>query len=221
MKAAARLLKLRAQVDALTLRERLMLFAGVLVVIGGLWEALLARPLEAREIAASAQIATIRDRLEQLDQAMELAARGIGDGMPDQRDRIRALEQQVAASEESIRVFTSDLVDPTQMREVLEELIERQRGLRLVRAGNLEVRSLIERDESAAAGSGEPMLYRHGLTLELEGSYVDCLRYLEAVERLPWRLYWGALQLETVDYPMNAIRVDIFTLSLEEDWIGV
>jgi MSHA biogenesis protein MshJ len=220
MKLADRIKKLHVSVDALTLRERLMLFAGVLVVAGGLWEALLAGPLEARELVLSGQIETAKDRLDQLDQAMTLAAQGIGDGMPAHLERLRMLQLQVEATEETVRVFTTDLVTPTQMRLVLEELIDRQRGLRLVKASNLDVKPLIERDNAAAA-TDEPMLYRHGLKLELEGSYLDCLEYLSAVERLPWKLYWGALALRTEDYPSNSITIEIFTLSLDREWIGV
>jgi len=65
------------------------------------------------------------------------------------------------------------------------------------------------------------MLFRHGLRLELEGSYLDFLDYLDAVERLPWQLYWGTLSLNTQEYPRNEISIEIFTLSLDEDWIGV
>lgn len=220
MKAADRIKKLQVSVDALTLRERLMLFVGVLVVAGGLWEALLARPLEAREVMLSGQISSAQDRLTAIDQAMTLAAQGIGDGMPAQLERIRLLEQQVQATEETVRVFTSDLVGPTQMRTVLEELIDRQQGLRLVRASNLDVRPLIEQDESASEPV-DAMLYRHGLKLELEGSYLDCLEYLAAVERLPWQLYWGSLSLNTENYPTNSITIEIFTLSLDQEWIGV
>jgi MSHA biogenesis protein MshJ len=99
-------------------------------------------------------------------------------------------------------------------------LIDRQRGLRLIRASNLDVKPLIEQD-GAGGQSGEPMLYRHGLRLELEGTYLDCLEYLGAVERLPWKLYWGALDLRTEDFPTNAISIEIFTLSLDREWIGV
>lgn len=220
MKPGDRIRKLQVAVDALTLRERLMLFIGVLVVAGGLWEALLARPLEAREAVLSGQITTAQQRLTQIDQAMTLAAQGIGDGMPAYLERLRILEQQVAETEETVRVFTTDLVTPMQMRSVLEELIERQQGLELVRASNLSVRPLVERDETAGE-SDEPMLYRHGLRLELEGSYLDCLDYLAAVERLPWKLYWGSLSLSMEFYPDNAISIEIFTLSLDQEWIGV
>jgi MSHA biogenesis protein MshJ len=220
MKLRERLLKLRVAVDALTLRERLMLFVGVLVVAGGLWEALLARPLEAREAILSGQIMTAKNRLDQIDQAMNLAAQGIGDGMPAHLERLRLLEQQVETTEQTVRIFTTDLVTPTQMRLVLEELIERQRGLKLVRVSNLDVRPLLEPDD-ASDESDEPMLFRHGLKIELEGSYLDCLEYLSAVEHLPWKLYWGALSLHTTDYPQNAISIEIFTLSLEQEWIGV
>lgn len=220
MKPADRIKRLQVAVDGLTLRERLMLFAGVLVVVGGLWEALLAGPLESRELVLSGQIETARDRLDQLDQAMTLAAAGIGDGMPAHLERLRMLQQQVEATEETVRVFTTDLVTPTQMRLVLEELIDRQTGLRLVKASNLDVKPLVERDD-AAGETDEPMLYRHGLKLELEGNYLDCLQYLSTVERLPWKLYWGALGLRTDDYPTNVITIEIFTLSLDQEWIGV
>jgi MSHA biogenesis protein MshJ len=217
--ARERLRRLSTAIDALTLRERLMVFACLLVVTIWLWNALLLGPLDARETLVSQEIARSQQRLTQMNEAMTLAAEGIGDGLGGQADRRLALQRQLDATEETVRVFTSDLVDPSQMRHVLEELIRKQRGLTLIRASNLEVRPLIEAD--AEEPTQEPMLYRHGLRLEVQGSYLDCIAYLEAVERLPWRFYWGGLRLEAHDYPTNTIAVEIFTLSLDEDWIGV
>jgi MSHA biogenesis protein MshJ len=47
------------------------------------------------------------------------------------------------------------------------------------------------------------------------------LRYLEDVERLPWHIYWSRLELETEEYPVNDIVIELATLSLDEEWIGV
>jgi MSHA biogenesis protein MshJ len=224
-----RLLKVAQSVDRLSLRERLFLFAAVLTVLAGAWEALLAAPLDARQKVAGEKIAALHQRLETLNQSISAAADGISEGMPSQLDRLRALRARVAEGDDAVRVYTTDLVDPAQMRLVLEELIRRQSGLRLLSATNLEPRPLFEDTEHAgdaskdapAAGSAAPKLYRHTLVLRIEGSYLDCLEYLRAVERLPWHLYWSRFELKTSDYPTNTFLIEVRTLSLDKEWIGV
>ena len=200
----------------------------MLVVLGGLWEAVLAAPLAAREQAASAKITTLKQRLDQLNESVAVAAAGMSEGMPNQLDRLRLLRQRVAEGEEAVRVYTSDLIDPSQMRLVLEELIRRQQGLTLISATNLAVQPLFETVEgeggeasAAASSDAAPKLYEHTLVLTLRGGYLDCLKYLETVERLPWHLYWAHMDFATDTYPLNTIVIELKTLSLEEEWIGV
>jgi MSHA biogenesis protein MshJ len=223
-----RIVKLAQSIDRLNLRERLFLFAAGLVVVGGLWEAALAAPLGARERIATDKVAALQGRLQQLDTAVNAAASGLSEGMPSQIDRLRALRERVAAGDDEVRVFTTDLVNPAEMRLVLEELLRRQAGLTLVSATNLAARPLVADDEEAqtgatvaAAPSAAPKLYRHTLVLKLEGSYLDCLSYLQAVERLHWHLYWARLELSSDDYPRNQIVLELRTLSLSQEWIGV
>jgi MSHA biogenesis protein MshJ len=216
-------------VDHLSLRERLFLFGAVLVVLGGLWEALLAAPLDARERLAAEQIASLQERLNQVNESVVVAAEGMSDGVPGQLDRLRVLRDRVKHGDQAVLLATSDLIDPAQMRAVLEELIRSQTGLELLSATNLEVRPLF--DDAASedeAGTTDPIvppegpkLYQHTLVLTLRGSYLDCLRYLEAAERLPWHLYWARLELKADSYPLNTIVIELRTLSLEEGWIGV
>ncbi|HEX7061732.1 MAG TPA: MSHA biogenesis protein MshJ [Woeseiaceae bacterium] len=216
----ARLQALLGKVDALTLRERLLLFAAAVAVLLALWEALLEGPITARAEGASARIETLRREIGKLNDSVSAAAGAIGDGAPGKLRRLELLRRSVDQTAESIHVFTSDLVDPRQMRAVLEDLIRRQKGLRLVSMSSLPVESLAT-GEAGAAESGEPQLYRHGLVLVMQGSYLDCMQYLRSVEALPWQLYWARLELENDEYPMNRILIELHTLSLEEDWIGV
>lgn len=223
MTTRARLSSILQSVDNLTLRERLFVFIAILAVVGGAWEAFLAGPLSAREAAAQTRIEASRQRLSQLDSALNLAAQGIGDGMSGHVERLQSLRRQVEEGQEAIRVFTSDLIDPTQMRLVLEDLLKRQRALTLVRAANLEVQPLVEAESASGTAimQDTPMLYRHGLVLELEGSYLDCLAYLKDVEQLPWQIFWHSMRVDTQTHPRNRIVIELYTLSLEEDWIGV
>jgi MSHA biogenesis protein MshJ len=215
--------KLIANIDALSLRERLFVFAAMLLVLGGAWEALLATPLGEREALASAKIESTQARIAELDAAIATAAHGIGDGMADYRERLRVLEQQVAAGEESVRIFTTDLIDPAQMRFVLGDLVRQHPGVRLVSAISQPVKPLIEAEveEAGAPADAGPTLYRHTLVLVLEGGYLACLAYLKSAERLPWQLYWGSLEIETEEYPRSRITIELHSLSLEPEWIGV
>jgi MSHA biogenesis protein MshJ len=224
----ARVEKIRQSVDRLSLRERLFLFAAALFVVGGLWEAVLAAPLAAREQIANDKVTALEGRLRQLDASLTTTTNGLSEGVPEQLERLRALRARVAATDEEMRIFTTDLVDPAEMRTVLEELLRRQAGLKLVSAVNRAAEPVLA-DEERAPGealpenpsSDAPRLYRHSLVLELEGNYLDCLRYVESVERLPWHIYWSRLELETDEYPTNRILIELTTLSLDEEWIGV
>jgi MSHA biogenesis protein MshJ len=162
---------------------------------------------------------------------LSVAAAGVGEGMPEQAARLQALRESVRARDEEMRVFTTDLVDPAQMRVVLEELLRRQNGLTLVSAVNLPALPVFD-DESAepsgdssasdaAEASDAPKLYRHSFVLKLRGNYLDCLRYLEDVERLPWHIYWSRFELDADEYPLNDISIEVVTLSLDREWIGV
>jgi MSHA biogenesis protein MshJ len=215
--------KIAASIDRLSLRERLFVLAAGLVILGGIWEAGLAAPLAAREEAASEKVVALRDRLQQLDASIQAAANGMSEGMPGQFDRLRALRERVAAGDEEVRVFTTDLIDPAQMRLVLEELLRRQGNIELVSATNLPARPLVvHEDEGPAPHDVQgPQLYRHTLVLTLRGTYLDCLTYLQTVEKLPWQIYWSRLELAVDRYPRNDIVLELRTLSLDEEWIGV
>lgn len=227
-----RLAKLAQSVDRLSLRERLFVLAAGLFVVGGLWEAVLAGPLTAREQRANGRVTALQARLLELDASLSAAAAGVSEGVPDQLARLQALRASVQARDEEMRVFTTDLVDPAQMRAVLEELLRRQDGLTLVSAVNLPAQPMLD-DEGASTppadptssaaepASDAPKLYRHSFVLRLRGNYLDCLRYLEDVERLPWQIYWSRLELATDEYPVNDIVIELATLSLDEEWIGV
>ncbi len=211
-------------IDALSLRERLFVFAAVLMVMGGVWEATLAGPLAARKDIARNQIAAAAERLAQLDETIVITASGMDGGLTNEQvDRVQALRQQVTAQDETVRVFTTDLIDPGQMRFVIEDLIQQHAGLELVRASNIPVESLIDdkADDAASRTAPGSELYRHGLAIELEGNYLSLLKYLNAIERLPWRIYWGRLDLKTLDYPTIQILIELHTLSLDAEWIGV
>lgn len=65
----------------------------------------------------------------------------------------------------------------------------------------------------------EELLYRHGVQLVLQGSYLDMVAYMEQLERMPSQLFWGKAKLEAEDYPKTRLTLTLYTLSLDTKWI--
>ena len=47
------------------------------------------------------------------------------------------------------------------------------------------------------------------------------LEYLRALERLRWRIYWQTLELDNTHYPLDRVRIELSTLSLDRTWLGL
>jgi MSHA biogenesis protein MshJ len=47
------------------------------------------------------------------------------------------------------------------------------------------------------------------------------LAYLADLERLPWRMYWGNLDLKVGEYPQSTLVLKLYTLSLDKTWMSL
>jgi len=208
---------LMAKMDALSLRERGMLFATCLVILIALWYGVLQQPLSTRAERMSDEIEDLQTRIQSTNQAVEVQITQLSQTDNQIRVRLAQVERRITELTETLEDYTAQLIEPSEMARVLEGVLERQAKLRLLRIRNLGAEPLETDDENPR----EISLYKHSLEIEVEGSYMAVLDYLRDLEGLPWRFYWQVLELESEEYPRNHIRIQVGTLSLTEDWIGV
>jgi MSHA biogenesis protein MshJ len=67
----------------------------------------------------------------------------------------------------------------------------------------------------------DELLYRHGVQVVLQGSYLDMVSYMESLERLPAQLFWGKATLDAQEYPKARLTLTLYTLSLDTKWISL
>ena len=208
---------LRNRMDALTLRERVSVFATAIALLATVWYLGLMQPLAQEAELLRGEIQTLSMRVDAVNRDLDAQMLQFAGTGTATRNRLALIQQRIDEVNETLGDYAAELIDPTEMAQVLEGVLERQTSLRLVRMRNLggEVLSATGEDEDAAT------LYKHGLEIEFEGSYLACLEYLKELEALPWRLYWQLFELQSQDYPTNLIRIHVSTLSLDEEWIGV
>ncbi|MGB5258390.1 MAG: hypothetical protein WBN44_14140 [Woeseiaceae bacterium] len=203
------------KIDALSVRERLLVLVTALVLIGAAWHALLMQPLQQRAAQTRAELNALEQRIVAANQNLEEQILQLAGGGDEQRTRIASLQQRIDEINATLGNHAAELIDPAEMAQVLEGVLTEQSRLTLVRIRNTTPESL-----SSDEDPGAVTFYKHGLEIEIEGSYAACVEYLDAIEALPWRLYWQVLELDVLEYPRNRIRLEVGTLSLDEEWIG-
>lgn len=204
-----------AKIDAFSLRERLLVLITAMTLMGAVWHMLLMQPLEQRATRTRAELAALEQRIAAANQNLEDQILQLAGGGDEHRSRIASLRHRIDEINAALGDHAAELIDPAEMAQVLEGVLKEQSRLTLVRIRNTTPDPL-----SADEGPDALTFYRHGLEIEVEGSYAACLDYLNAIEALPWRLYWQILELDVIEYPRNRIRLEVGTLSLDEEWIG-
>ncbi|MGL4317259.1 MAG: type II secretion system protein GspM [Pseudomonas sp.] len=210
-------------------REQWLALLVGLSLLGVLYLLLVGDPqgvsLSKREAAVSAA------KTRQVEAANAIAElQGKLDADPNRAYR-SALLAASASREELIKQIdqeTDELVTPEKMREVLDDLLHKQAGLRLVGLESFSEPVQLPAVPAATA-SGEKVaaapvvLYRHGLVLKLEGGYFDLLGYLQAIQNSPWKLNWDSLDYQVGEAgPGKAqISLKLYTLSSKAGWVGV
>lgn len=213
-----RLNVLRQRIDALSLRERAMLFAAAVAVIVFISSYLVFSPMFARQAALRAQLGQQQARIAAID--AEITARVQAHAAdPDAAvvARIAAMRTETAALAERLRTMDSALVTPRQMAPLLEAMLKTNGKLRLEALATVPEAAPVA--ATTGAGAGTPLFYRHGVELTVSGSYADMLAYMAALEAMPTRLFWGGAKLDASAWPSARLTLSVYTLSLDPTWM--
>jgi len=211
--------RLNERYAALSQRERLML--ALAVVLGPLLigHSLFVDPVRARARGLESGIATQSASAVQLQaEVVNLQQQLKIDPDAGRKAELAALVGERDKLDEQLRQFGSVLVRPEEMNGLLERLLARHAGLRLVSLKTLAPQSVLQPGDGAKDSDGKPVergfdLYRHGVEIRLEGSYGQLQAYLSQLEKLQQRLLWGQLSYRVLDYPKAELALTVYTLS--------
>ncbi|MBC7456168.1 MAG: type II secretion system protein M [Massilia sp.] len=221
------------RIDALTLRERAMLFAGAAGVLIFMVFFFALNPNYARQRNMLQEMAQQQDKIAvvEVEIAQTIEAHTID---PDAADRARLAKIRTDAQSlsASLTDMQAGMVAPERMTAMLEQIVRAHRGLRLK-----SLRTLGERapDTAAAvlagaatpvapaAAPGDPviaeLLHRHGVELVVQGSYGDLVSYMAALENMQGRIFWGSAELKVDSWPDATLSLTVYTINLDKKWL--
>ncbi|HLP98875.1 MAG TPA: type II secretion system protein GspM [Sideroxyarcus sp.] len=214
-----------AKVDAMSLRERALIFLAAAFLLVSLIDSMFLTPLLNKQKNLSSQVVQQQEKMKEIQaQIAALLDAKHADAASPQREQIRLLRQQLAEGEAYLKGRRDKLVPPEKMAELLEQVLNRNDRLQLVALNTLPVSLFIEpsADVQSAQGLGaEKQMYKHGVQITVRGSYADLLQYLTALERLPTQMFWGEAKMTVPQHPVVELQLTLYTLSLDKTWLQV
>lgn len=251
-------IKLSTKLDAMTLRERAMVFLAVVAAILFLIYTISIEPLLAKQKLLQMQIKQQQNQIAGIDTEIGFKAQGFTvDPDAPVRAKLKTVQADIDKASAGLMAVQKGLVAPDKIAPLLEHLLRGNGKLRLMSMKTLPVTGMNEAalpqaetsakpqapagtpaavaaNVAAAAAAATPapagspaaaapkpreLLYRHGVEIVLQGSYLDMVNYMDALEALPVQLFWGKARLDAQQYPNSRLTLTLYTLSLDSKWM--
>ena len=211
------LMRTGERIDGLVLRQRILLFVAAACALTFVAEAAFTGPLRAKQKRLIAEMAQQQKELSTLQTDLQRLVQGSAVD-PDAANRRRetALREELRQLNSRILEEERRFTPPDRMRRVLEELLEKNRGLSLVDLKTLPAVPIAGQRPGAAGG-----MYRHAMEITVSGSYGELYEYLRALESLPNQLYWGRAEVAVDAHPKLTLKLTVHTLSFDRAWLIV
>jgi MSHA biogenesis protein MshJ len=214
-------------------RERAILLVGGLGLLGMLWLTFVHDVLVAKQADVASSIAIAENTVvEERNRQNDIRTTYTTDPNVYAQQRQSELRDLANDANSRLNQLYGDLISPVQMTEALQTLLRSETTLDMVGFVNLSPEALIggvttpaevDADDAAAPATAIPavQVYKHGIHMVFEGSFLDTVYYLRSLEQLDSNFFWENLEFELTEYPKATISLDIYTLSTERGFLGV
>lgn len=204
------------QFEVLSRRERVLICIALLALVSIIGF----MPLESlwkKQTSISQQLKGLEQENQISVQQIELYQQRLTmDPNQDYQQRLALLQQQNQEIDAQLNEQMVDMVPADYMPELLGNLLGQVQGIKLIKFTSIAPVPLL------AVGDEKKLnLYSHGIRMSLEGDYFSVMRFVEAVEAMPDKLYWKRLDYKVAEYPKGMIDIEVYTLSLNKDFISV
>lgn len=127
-------------------------------------------------------------------------------------NKIAQYKQQNNVLAKQLENKIGSLVTPTQMAQLLEQVLRHSSALKLESMTSLPSKQLIPGNDLG--------YFIHPVSLNFRGRYFDVVNYLKILETLPVKYYWLSLNYQVDQYPWANVELKVYTLGESKDFIG-
>ncbi|MCL1078236.1 MSHA biogenesis protein MshJ [Parashewanella spongiae] len=138
----------------------------------------------------------------------------------DYRNQLKHVESEIQLLDDRLKTKFVDIVPSDKMPLLLQQLLSRSKGVRLIAMESIAPKPLLDFKDSETKMISLN-LYRHGIKLRLNTDYFSFLTFIKSIEALPNKLYWKRLDYQVIEFPQAEVELELYTLSVSKEFISV
>ena len=206
---------LQTRFNSLTDREQLIFLVTFLILLWSAWDSLVYQPMTDTTKQYSTELKTLDNHLSAYQQTIiEIERLGKLDPNLSNKTKLQQLNARLEKLKSQLGEGEKEFVSANKMASLLTDMLNQNNALKLISLETLPATTLSKSDQQS-------WVYRHGLSLTLQGSFMDTVNYLKSLESLPWRFSWDSVDYRVKQYPVAETTLRLYTLSFEENWLGL
>ena len=211
--------ELSEKTATLQMREKWLVFGGVLVLMGYLTLFYVIMPLMDEIERANTAILAQSKKTETTQQQIGLYQGALGkDPNKAVNESIEKTEASIVEVDKLLAQLTVNFISPHKMREVLTELLKSDSRIKVTEFTALPAEKV---NIDGVPANADITIYQHGIRLTVQGSYFDLQQYIKRIEDLPWQFNWKDFAYVVEDHPNAKLEIEITTISTNEQFIAI
>lgn len=207
--------KISAIVNSRSGQERLLITVTLLLTVYVSAFFIIQPRLQAMKTTVSHEIMAYKTLIENqnrnIQQMITAYKKGANPGTPK---RINDLQQQLSQFNKKLNDTNHLFVDAHEMITLIKPLLSEHK-LQLQHLENMPPETVTSDPEQTTH------IYKHGIYLELAGSYHNHIRFLERLKRLPWNIFWQELHLQANQPGQITVSLSMYTLNDSPVWLKI
>lgn len=202
------------RINAMSVRDRLILLIGLLAVIYFFWWVFLRLPLQSQTTRLMTQFQATGNQLSILQQQAErISQKVVSPEVNKEQQQVVELEKQVALLGQELQNYKGRVIPYDKLADMLRELIMEHKELQLTSIQSPQARVILE-------APGQRLIEQSIILTFQSDNYFATLNYLKRLEGLEWKIFWDQLNYKVDNYPLATVSIRVHSLGYEYQRLG-
>ena len=221
--------------NRLLLRERIIIFIGVAALLLAIWDLLLIGPINKLNRSLKEQATSLETKKHVYQQKLDKLNGQLRSSAAQKKLlTYKKLKEEIAEISRKSADYKQKTLSQKKIVEMLDSIFKKTNQLKLLefmsvdmakpkpsKAKQANKEKKDEKDKDAKKVEEAQKAQNHYLTkyyrINLSGDYFSLMRFLKAIEALPWQLYWDEMFYQVADYPTANVQITFHAMSKKDD----